>query len=81
MEPKPPRRLLSIKQAQQLVGVSRRTIYNWMKTGKLEVVRLAGGHLRIYEDSLFRPLAKRDGRFPPRSRATVVDLPEEGETD
>lgn len=48
------RPLVTIKQASELAGVSRRTLYNWMDRGKIEFVRTAGGNRRIYEDSLFR---------------------------
>jgi excisionase family DNA binding protein len=46
------------------VGVSRRTIYNWMAAGKVEYVRTAGGAVRIFEDTLWRaphpaPLAEK----------------------
>lgn len=49
-----PRDLLSINQAVAYVGVSRRTIYNWLAQGKLETVRTAGGALRIVRASLVR---------------------------
>jgi excisionase family DNA binding protein len=49
------RRTLNLQQARELVGVCRRTIYNWLKAGKVEAVRTAGGSVRIYEDSLFTP--------------------------
>ena len=42
-------------QACEVVGVSRRTIYNWMAGGKVEYVRTAGGSVRIFADSLWRP--------------------------
>lgn len=48
-------RTITIKQAQAAAGVSRRTIYNWMASGKLEYLRTAGGAVRIYEASLWRP--------------------------
>lgn len=48
-------RTLSIMQAAAAAGVSRRSIYNWLKAGKLRWIRTAGGAIRIYEDSLFRP--------------------------
>lgn len=54
-EPDAPRRsLVTIKQACTRAIVSKRTIYNWMRLGKLEYCRTAGGHIRIYEDTLFR---------------------------
>ena len=43
------RQTLSIMKACEAVGVSRRTIYNWISAGKVEYVRTAGGinpHLR-----------------------------------
>jgi excisionase family DNA binding protein len=49
------RKLLSIIQAPREVGASRRTIYNWLHGGRLEFVRTAGGNVRIYRDSLWRP--------------------------
>jgi len=41
-------------RACELVGVSRRTIYNWITAGKVEYVRTAGGSIRIFVDSLWR---------------------------
>ena len=48
------RRAISITQACESVGVSRRTIYNWMAAGKVQYARTAGGAVRIFEDSLWR---------------------------
>lgn len=50
----PERQTLSIMKACEVVGVSRRTIYNWLKADKLEYVRTAGGSVRIYADTLWR---------------------------
>lgn len=47
---------LTITQAMQRADVSRRTIYNWLEADKVQYVRTAGGSVRIYEDSLFRPV-------------------------
>ncbi|MGH9173081.1 MAG: helix-turn-helix domain-containing protein [Vicinamibacterales bacterium] len=41
-------------KACEMVGVSRRTIYNWIAAGKVEYVRTAGGSIRIFTDSLWR---------------------------
>ena len=49
------RQTLSIMKACEVVGVSRRTIYNWIQAGKVEYVRTAGGSIRIFADSLWRP--------------------------
>ncbi len=48
------RQTLSIMRACEVVGVSRRTIYNWMASGKVEYVRTAGGSVRIFADTLWR---------------------------
>ena len=48
------RKAISIMKACELVGVSRRTIYNWISAGKVEYVRTAGGSIRIFTDSLWR---------------------------
>ena len=48
------RKAISIMKACELVGVSRRTIYNWISGGKVEYVRTAGGSIRIFADSLWR---------------------------
>ena len=48
------RQTLSIIKACEVVGVSRRTIYNWISDGKVQYVRTAGGSVRIFADSLWR---------------------------
>ena len=56
------RQTISIMRACEVVGVSRRTIYNWMAGGKVEYVRTAGGSVRIFADSLWRaPQAEQSG--------------------
>ena len=49
---------LSIMKACEAVGVSRRTIYNWISAGKVEYVRTAGGSIRIFADTLWRDAAQ-----------------------
>ncbi|MBP1607157.1 MAG: Helix-turn-helix of insertion element transposase [Acidobacteria bacterium] len=48
------RETVSIAEACAHVGVSRRTIYNWIADGKVEYVRTAGGAVRIFSDTLWR---------------------------
>ena len=56
------RKTISIMKACELVGVSRRTIYNWIAGGKIEYVRTAGGSVRIFVDTLWRePRRRRPG--------------------
>jgi len=58
------RQILSIMKACEVVGVSRRTIYNWIAAGKVEYVRTAGGSIRIFADSLWRDAAPPLGGQP-----------------
>lgn len=48
------RETVTIRQACAIVGVSRKTIYNWLSAGKLGYVRTAGGAVRIFSDTLWR---------------------------
>jgi excisionase family DNA binding protein len=61
------RKTISIMKACELVGVSRRTIYNWLASGKIEYVRTAGGSVRIFVDTLWREPNRGD-----RSAADVA---------
>jgi len=47
--------LVSINEARQLTGVSRRTIYYWMDQNYVQWVFTAGSQRRIVAASLFRP--------------------------
>jgi excisionase family DNA binding protein len=55
------RQTLSIMKACEAVGVSRRTIYNWIAAGKVEYIRTAGGSIRIFADTLWRDASQRPG--------------------
>ena len=46
------RKTISIRQACDLLDVSRRTIYNWIASGKVERIRTAEGSVRIFIDTL-----------------------------
>lgn len=43
---------VDIDEARAICGVSRRTIYNWIKRGKLGVARTPGGSVRIRRGDL-----------------------------
>ena len=55
------RTTVSIPKACELVGVSRRTIYNWIAAGKVQYVRTAGGSVRIFADTLWRDSTDKAG--------------------
>ena len=54
------RQTLSIMKACEAVGVSRRTIYNWISAGKVEYIRTAGGSIRIFADTLWRDASRSE---------------------
>jgi len=62
------RQTVSIMQACTVVGVSRRTIYNWISAGKVEYMRTAGGSIRIFADTLWR-----DPNAPSRGATTPLN--------
>ena len=64
------RKTISIMKACEVVGVSRRTIYNWLASGKVEYVRTAGGSVRIFADTLWR---KPDEASPRQPISRVVE--------
>lgn len=45
-------RWISTKQAAELLGVSQRTVQNWVDEGKLKSSRTAGGHRRLDQDEV-----------------------------
>jgi DNA binding domain, excisionase family len=69
------RKTISIMKACELVGVSRRTIYNWLSSGKIEYVRTAGGSVRIFVDTLWRDANNADR---PAVQAVAGRRPEPG---
>ena len=48
------RKLVNSVQACRIVGIARSTLYLWIRLGKVEVTRTAGGQLRIFADTLFQ---------------------------
>jgi excisionase family DNA binding protein len=61
------RQTVSIMKACEVVGVSRRTIYNWISAGKVEYVRTAGGSIRIFADTLWREPGEAPRQAPGNS--------------
>ena len=45
-------RSVSIEQAAQLLGVSRRTVYYRIRDGRLQTIRTLGGSQRVLLDSV-----------------------------
>jgi excisionase family DNA binding protein len=54
-------RSVSLDHAAEILGVSRRTIYNRIREGRLQTIRTIGGSQRVLLDSV------QDTRFRPES--------------
>ena len=52
--PGPHTRTLTIPQACQELCISRRTLDHWMKTGKVQFIRTAGGSRRVIASTCYR---------------------------
>lgn len=48
-------RSVSLDHAAELLGVSRRTIYNRIREGRLQTIRTIGGSQRVLLESLSEP--------------------------
>ena len=53
-------RSVSLDHAAELLGVSRRTIYNRIREGRLQTIRTLGGSQRVLVDSLSEPRDRDD---------------------
>jgi excisionase family DNA binding protein len=51
-------RSVSLDQACQILQVSRRTVYNWIRDGRLRTIRTLGGSQRVLVESV-RQAARR----------------------
>jgi excisionase family DNA binding protein len=45
-------RSVSLEQAAAALNVSRRTVYNWIRDGRLQTIRTLGGSQRVLLESL-----------------------------
>lgn len=63
---------VSIDKAGELLGVSRRTIYNRIRDGRLQTIRTLGGSQRVTVESLGlraqQPAGASATMIPPSSR-------------
>lgn len=68
-------RSVSIEQAAQLMNVSRRTIYNRIREGRLQTLRTLGGSQRVLLDSLHELLGFRPQVLPTSTPPTIQFVP------
>ena len=65
-------RSVSIDQAAQLLGVSRRTVYNRIRDGRLQTIRTLGGSQRVLVESLY-DLGFKPQSFPTSAAAAQFE--------
>ena len=66
-------RSVSIDHAAELLGVSRRTVYNRIRDGRLQTVRTLGGSQRVTLESVVEEGGRRPEELPDRNpRGPVV---------
>ena len=58
-----PARSFLVEDAAVILGVSRRTIYNRIRDGRLQTVRTLGGSQRVLLDSVQLHRSSLDDRF------------------
>jgi excisionase family DNA binding protein len=57
-------RSISIDHAAELLGVSRRTIYNRIRSGRLQTIRTIGGSQRVLIESMSpKPVGTTGSRY------------------
>jgi excisionase family DNA binding protein len=66
-------RSVSIDQAAQLLNMSRRTIYNRIRDGRLATIRTLGGSQRVLVESLYE-LGFRPQAFSASASAASFDV-------
>ena len=57
-------RSVSLQHAAELLGVSRRTIYNRIRQGQLRTIRTIGGSQRVLSESVLQSLERSEGSQP-----------------
>ena len=66
-------RSVSIDQAAQLLNISRRTVYNRIRDGRLQTMRTLGGSQRVLVESLYE-LGFRPQAFSASASAASFDV-------
>ena len=67
-------RSVSLDHAAELLGVSRRTIYNRIRDGRLQTIRTLGGSQRVLLDSVQEDRSHA-ADMPSRSQRSVTAVP------
>jgi excisionase family DNA binding protein len=68
-------RSISLDQAAELLGVSRRTIYNRIRDGRLHTIRTFGGSQRVVLDSVLDMMRRKGERRTYPRQISLADRP------
>lgn len=65
-------RLLKISDVSKILGISRRTVYNYVKEGKLPCVKLSNRALRFKETDLMKLISLRTITYEPSEKTDLI---------
>ncbi|GLI52435.1 helix-turn-helix transcriptional regulator [Thermodesulfovibrio yellowstonii] len=65
-------RLLKISEVTKILGISKRTVYNYVKEGKLPCVKLSNRALRFRETDLMRLISERTITYEPSEKTDLI---------
>lgn len=65
-------RLLKISEVSKILGVSKRTVYNYVKEGKLPCVKLSNRALRFRETDLMNLISERTITYEPSEKTDLI---------
>ncbi|MCX7794864.1 MAG: helix-turn-helix domain-containing protein, partial [Thermodesulfovibrionales bacterium] len=65
-------RLLNTREACNILKISKRTLYKYIKTGKLPCVRLSSKAIRIRETDIMELISERTIIYEPTERTEAV---------
>ena len=53
-------RILPLSEVEQLLGLTRWSLWSWIRDGKLQAVKQPNGHFRVAESEVRRILRERE---------------------
>ncbi|MCS7135306.1 MAG: helix-turn-helix domain-containing protein [Candidatus Aenigmarchaeota archaeon] len=65
-------RLLSIKEACEILRLSKRTLYSYIKSGKLPCVRLSSKAIRLRETDIMELISERTIIYEPTEKTEAI---------
>ncbi|MGB9892741.1 helix-turn-helix transcriptional regulator [Thermodesulfovibrio yellowstonii] len=65
-------RLLKISEVSKILGISKRTVYNYVKEGKLPCVKLSNRTLRFRETDLMKLISEKTITYEPSEKTDLI---------